>query len=146
MMRLVENFRYQTQAGFSKLKFPVDAFKMEMIMSYEFYKVLHIVGAVIVFLALGSQFMVASGNDAAKKLASIHHGVGLLIMLVAGFGLIAKLQVGFPGWVLVKIVLWVILGGMLTLARRMSNLATLWWYATIAVALIATVLAVYKPF
>ena len=115
-------------------------------MSYEFYKVLHIVGAVIVFLALGNQFMAAAGDEASKKMASIHHGVGLLIMLVAGFGLIAKLKVGFPGWVLVKIVLWIVLGGMLTLSRKMSDKATLWWYATIVVGLIATVLAVYKPF
>ena len=115
-------------------------------MSYEFYKVLHVIGALMVFMALGSQFFAAAGSNVARKMAVIHHGVGLLIMLVAGFGLIAKLQVGFPGWVLVKIVLWLVLGAMLTVSRKMASNAYLWWFSTLAVGLIAAILAVYKPF
>lgn len=115
-------------------------------MSYEFYKILHIVGALLVFMALGSQFFAASGNNVTRKMAGIQHGIGLLIMFVAGFGLIAKLQVGFPGWVLVKIVLWLVLGGMLTLSRKMADKAMLWWYGTVAIGIVAALLASYKPF
>lgn len=120
-------------------------------MPFDFYKVLHLFGLFMVFTALGGQIVSAiNGVDAkqqpARKWIAIYHGAGLLIMLVAGFGMIAKLGVGFPGWVLGKIAIWVVLGGIGTLAARKRNLAGMVWVLVIMLGLAATYLARYKPF
>ena len=46
------------------------------------------------------------------------HGIGLLISLVAGFGLMARLGVSFPGWAVAKIVIWLGLGAALAVPNR----------------------------
>lgn len=120
-------------------------------MSFDFYKVMHFFGLFMVFTALGGQIVIAlNGGDAkqqpGRKWIGIYHGVGLLIMLVAGFGMIAKLGIGFPGWVIGKIAIWVILGGIGAVAARKKNLAAMVWVFVILLGLVAAYLAHYKPF
>lgn len=81
------------------------------------YKVLHLAGVVGLFTALGS-FITADENG-SRKFAGILHGISLLLILVAGFGLLAKLyDNNFAWWVIVKLVIWILLGGILGLAKR----------------------------
>jgi len=119
-------------------------------MSYQFYKILHFIGIFMVFSGLGGQLFHAinggSKQHPNRKWLAIMHGVGLLIMFVAGFGLIAKLQVGFPGWVWAKIVLWFVLGGIGAVAARQQKLAKGVWVFVILVGTLAAYLANYKPF
>ncbi|MES2856022.1 MAG: hypothetical protein V4692_09165, partial [Bdellovibrionota bacterium] len=71
-------------------------------MPYEFYLVLHIIGVLLVVGTLSSMSVhVINGGDrnyGAKKMISAVHGIGLLVILVAGFGLLARLGLisGFP--------------------------------------------------
>lgn len=120
-------------------------------MSYEFYKVMHFFGLFMVFSALGGQFIQAiNGGDSktqnGRRWIGIFHGVGLLLALVAGFGLIAKLQTGFPGWVIAKSIIWLILGGIGAIAARKRNLAGILWVITIGLGMLAAILALSKPF
>ena len=47
----------------------------------------------------------------ARKLAGMTHGIALLLILFTGFGMIAKLGLGFPLWVWVKlVVIWLVIG------------------------------------
>jgi hypothetical protein len=122
-------------------------------MPLEFYKVMHIVGLVAVWMALGaaSQHALNGGTRATNKaraLVSATHGVGLLLMLVGGFGMLAKLQLmgAMPGWVIAKIVLWLVVGGLLVLPMRMPALARPLWFALPIIAGIGAWLALYKPF
>ena len=115
-------------------------------MPLEFYKFLHIISAILVLMALGSAAANSAVKAAGQKLYGMLHGIGILIMLVAGFGALAKLGMNFSGWVITKIVLWVVLGGMLTLIKKMPDKAMLLWYASFAVAAIAALMAIYKPF
>jgi hypothetical protein len=47
------------------------------------------------------------------------HGIGLLISLVSGFGLVAKLGLSYSApWLIVKMALWLVLGFLPVLARR----------------------------
>ena len=51
------------------------------------------------------------------------HGLGVLVMLVAGFGLLARLNISsfpWPTWVFIKVGLWLVLGVLPFLARRMK--------------------------
>lgn len=122
-------------------------------MSYEFYKVLHILGLALVFAALGGQaFHVLNGGDKdsaapARAWLGASHGVGLLIVLVAGFGMHAKLGLnGFPGWFLAKIALWLVLGAWIVVPWKLPGAVKALWVALPIVAGIGTWLAVVKPF
>ncbi len=119
-------------------------------MTFDFYKLVHFLGIFMVFSALGGQITQSlNGNDSkrtqARKWIALYHGVGLLLVLVAGFGMIAKLQIGFPAWVVGKLIIWVALGGVGALAARKKNLAGLIWVVVLLLGLTAAYLAHYKP-
>jgi hypothetical protein len=103
-----------------------------------FYQVLHIVGISMVFLGYGAllaRSMAAPANVSVRKLGSITSGIGLLLILVAGFGLISKLGHSFTEtWILVKFVIWLLLGGLIVLINRKPQLAMLLWCLLIALS------------
>ena len=84
-------------------------------MSPAFYHIAHLVGIMFLFAGFGG-LVSAEGN---RGKAMINHGIGLLILLVSGFGLIAKLAVPYTAhWVIGMFVIWLILGGLPVLAKR----------------------------
>jgi hypothetical protein len=119
-------------------------------MSYEFYKVLHVLGLSLVVLSLGGIILhVINGgskeNNSFRKGAMITHGVGLVLLLVAGFGMLAKLGIqGFPVWVSGKMAIWLALGAFVGIAYKKPQLAKKFWVGVPALVLIATTLAVLK--
>ena len=117
-------------------------------MSYLFYKVLHVFGITMAFMALGGLIhgALSGGTDKSRKLIGATHGVALLIVLVSGFGLLAKLGLGFPLWVWLKLAIWLLLGALLALVRRMPQHAKVFWFLLPVLAGIAAYLAFYKPF
>lgn len=122
-------------------------------MSYEFYKILHLAAVIGVFVSLGAVCFHAmnGGNKAAatgRGLVSALHGAGLLLALVAGFGLLARtgLMGGWPGWVWAKLTLWVLLGALVAVPYRRPDLARPVLLALPVLALVAAWLAILKPF
>lgn len=79
-------------------------------MSYEFYKILHLISLMTLFLSLG---MLIVGPKPLKKLIMSLHGAALLLLLVSGFGLIAKLHIPLkflsPSWFWQKTFIWIVL-------------------------------------
>lgn len=118
--------------------------------SIVFYDALHVIGALLTFTGLGGLAALAlSGsydNKAARVPFVMCHGIGLLILLVAGFGALAKLGVGFPPWVIVKLVLWLFLGASMTLFKRKAALAKTLVLVVIAAGVAAAYLGNFKPF
>ncbi len=121
-------------------------------MSIEFYRVLHLVGIFTVLLSLGGMCLhVISGGTrdyAGRKWAAMYHGIGLLITLVGGFGLLAKLGLmqSLPGWAIAKLIVWLILGGLPVMIYRKPKLAKLHWFLILAFGALNAWLALYKPF
>ena len=113
-------------------------------MDPNFYQVLHIVGISMVFLGYGAllaRSMAAPENVSVRKLGSITSGIGLLLILVAGFGLVAKLGYNYTEtWILVKFVIWLLLGGLIVLINRKPQLAMLLWCLLIALSAIAAIM------
>ena len=113
-------------------------------MDPNFYQVLHIVGISMVFLGYGAllaRSMAAPENVSIRKLGSITSGIGLLLILVAGFGLIPKLGHSYTEtWILVKLIIWLILGGLIILINRKPQLAMLLWCLLIALSATATIM------
>ena len=112
--------------------------------SYSVYKVLHLSGVLMVFLALGG-----ARDPSWRRPAAITHGLGLLISLVAGFGLLARIGVmhgSMPGWAVAKIGIWVILAAMIGLVIRKNTWAKPAWILIVLLGATAAFLAGYKPF
>ena len=114
------------------------------------YKLLHLFGMFLLFTGLGALVGAAATSGGARgelrRFGLVAHGVGLLVMLVAGFGLLARLEYGFPGWVLAKIGLWVVLGLSAVAIKKMGerSVSLLWVFPVLGLA--AAWLAVWKPF
>ena len=104
----------------------------------------------MVIAAVGGQILHAmngGGKDhPSKKWLGIHSGVGLIILLIGGFGMLARLGTGIQPWLVVKIVLWLALGFVGAIAIRKPEQAKPIWLATIGLTVFAAYLAVYKPF
>jgi hypothetical protein len=124
------------------------------VISYELYKVIHLVGVLMLFSALGgAALLVMHGGAApgtpARRATALMHGAGLLLALIAGFGLVARLDLftgGMPPWVAGKLVVWLLAGVALTLPRRKPELARpLLLFGLPLLAAAAAWLAVYKP-
>ncbi len=119
-------------------------------MSYEFYKVIHLLGLSMVIMSLGGilVFAINGGQKATnsfRKGAMITHGVGLLLTLVAGFGMLHKAQIpGFPGWAVGKLIIWLALGAFVGLAYK-QNLARKLWIVLPLLIAVGAVLAIVKP-
>lgn len=119
-------------------------------MSYEFYKVLHILGLSLVVLSLGGIILhVINGgskeSNGFRKGAMMTHGIGLLLLLVAGFGMLAKQGIhSIPGWVAGKLVIWLLLGGLVAVAYKKQALARKLWLVVPVLVFVATTLAIYK--
>jgi uncharacterized membrane protein SirB2 len=117
--------------------------------SYYSYKFLHICAVVLVLLSIGaSLFQTKNKEWREKRLMSILNGVGLVIMLVAGFGLLARLAVSWPwqGWIFVKLIAWIGLGSTHFLSTRFPDCGKGFWWLSALLAIVATSMAIYKPF
>jgi hypothetical protein len=88
-------------------------------MDYNFYKITHLIG--ISVLALGVGGMMAGGEK--RKAFAILQGIGLLVMLVTGFGLLAKLKLTpyVPPFAIMKLVLWLVIGMLPMLFRKLKT-------------------------
>jgi hypothetical protein len=94
-------------------------------MSYQFYKMLHIVGVVLAVAGLiGLCSHAANGGEKRthrwRVPLSASHGLGLLILLVSGFGMLARLGLSssLPWWVMLKLLVWGALGGVIALIYK----------------------------
>lgn len=118
-------------------------------MPVEFYKTLHLLGVFMVFISMGGAIVRGQLSDtagAAKKFVSIMNGVGLLVVLVAGFGMMGKLGIGFDGWIVGKILIWLLFGGLLAVANRKPDLRRTLTITTLVLGVLAAYLAIAKPF
>ncbi|MCO4745424.1 MAG: hypothetical protein KC912_11595 [Proteobacteria bacterium] len=116
-------------------------------MSFTFYKVLHIAAVLWVFAAIGGGLLSGADNERARKLGGMSHGIALLIALVSGFGALAKLGIsGLPGWIWAKLVIWLVIGALVVVPKRAPQFAVPVFFALPVLGLIASWLAVAKPF
>ena len=85
-------------------------------MSYTTYKIIHLIGVAMIAIGIGG--MLAGGNN--RRTFAIFQGIGLLVMLVSGFGILAKLGLRFPHFAIVKTVLWVVIGMLPMIFRKLK--------------------------
>lgn len=120
----------------------------------EFYKVVHLVGIFALFTILGGIALHALNGgtkqtNVGRKLVAALHGVALLVVLVGGFGMLARLGIvqghSFPVWVWVKIGVWLALPLLGTLPYRKPATAKWVLVALPVLGGLAAYMAIYKP-
>jgi len=116
------------------------------------YKNIHLLGVFMILVALGGVILhrINGGTreHAWRKPVAITHGLGLLLALVSGFGMQARLSIFWPipGWAIGKLVIWLVLGALTVIVYRSPALAKPLWWVTIVLAALAGYLALHKPF
>lgn len=121
-------------------------------LSYAVYKTIHYLGIFTLVTALVASLSRAAagaggadGVDPWKKRLGIAHGVGLFLVLLGGFGMLARLGLGVTGWVGAKLGIWLVAGGLISL--RKSVPAASWGVALVPLlAVLAGWIAYAKPF
>lgn len=112
-------------------------------MSPAFYHVLHIVSLIVL---TGGTFYGFAGAPESKKKVMIFTGIASLVMLVSGVGLLHKLQYGFPGWAIVKLVCWLGLSALAGIGYRKRGQAGLFMGIVMGLVLVAVVMVYNRPF
>lgn len=102
-----------------------------------YYYLLHLFS---LFVLTAHTFMAFANPDPAnRKQTMIITGIATLLVLVSGFGLLAKLHANqFEGWVIVKLVCWLGLSALAGIAYRRPHLRRT--LATVALGLILVAL------
>jgi len=110
-----------------------------------YYKILHVFSLLVLTAWTFAAF--ANPDPANRKQTLIVTGVAALLMFVSGFGLLAKLYAHqFPGWVIVKMVCWLVFSALAGLAFRRPHLRSRLALLGFTALLIALVMVYAKPF
>ena len=120
-------------------------------MDYQTYRIIHFIGLFTLMFAFGSLFT----GEKTTKGAAIGHGIGLFLILLGGFGMLAQKEIttayiavygsAFPMWLILKVVIWVIFGGSMVLAKRRVIKGVTAWIIILALGATSAVLAIKKP-
>jgi hypothetical protein len=73
---------------------------------------LHISGVIFLFLALGAMLAKPS------KGAGMASGIALLVVFITGFARMGMMKYGLNLWLIIKIVLWLLLGASIAILKR----------------------------
>lgn len=123
-------------------------------MPYTIYKLVHFLGlfAVVTVLAATAMHALGGGTRAARpyrRAFGVAHGVGTFLILLGGFGMLARLgiaQAGLPAWVYAKLALWLIVGAAMVLPYRGRPHALALIVALPLLTVLGAAIALYKPF
>ncbi|MDP0498206.1 MAG: hypothetical protein Q7Q73_18560 [Verrucomicrobiota bacterium JB024] len=120
-------------------------------MTVQLYKVIHLLGVMMVFLGYGGLIirgLLDSTNKKLRILGSVTSGIGLLLLLVSGFGMIARYGGAYSyaeGWLIAKYVIWLILGAATAVLSRKPKLGMPLWWAILVLGVVAAYMGVMKP-
>ncbi|HEX3158113.1 MAG TPA: hypothetical protein VHQ45_06325 [Gemmatimonadaceae bacterium] len=121
---------------------------------YATYKLVHLFGILLTFVMLGALTLhaatgAAKSTNPMRRPVTALHGVGAFLILLGGFGMLARLGVmhgsGFPGWLWVKIGVWVLVAILVILPYRKPSLARPMLFVLPVLGALAAYMAIYKP-
>ncbi|MEI6739688.1 MAG: hypothetical protein WCK74_05180 [Gemmatimonadaceae bacterium] len=119
----------------------------------DIYEIIHIIGIAMLFAAIGGVAIHAANggskaNTSTRGFMAALFGTGSFLILLGGFGMMARLGIvrGMPpGWILVKMVIWLVLSAIVLVPYRKPALAKPFAILLPLLAGLAVYMAVYKP-
>ena len=123
-------------------------------MSYGVYKLIHFLGifaALTILAGTATHAVVRQPEVSIPSRRAVKWGFGfaLFLILLGGFGMLARLGVahtGLPTWVNLKLLIWASVGGLILAPRRGAGYARFVLVAVPLLAVLAAGVALYKPF
>lgn len=120
------------------------------------YEIVHLIGIALTMAALGATALHALEGGTrrgprARRGLVITYGVGLFLILLGGFGMLARLGIAragvaaFPGWLWAKLTVWAVLGAVMMLPYRRPSWSMPMLLLTPLLIGLATYFALYKP-
>lgn len=121
----------------------------EEFLSYQIYKIIHFIGIALVLMSLAGMLASPKLSPAfGRRFLSINHGIGLFLVLLGGFGLMARTGIAggsWPQWIWFKFAIWLCFGAYIVVARRLQSRAPLVWTGMLVLLIAAATIANYKP-
>ena len=121
-------------------------------LSYSVYKLVHLLGILILVGGLGSLWALASGVSAegrrtARRWVLVTHGTAMFLILLGGFGMLARLGItgSWPLWIWIKISVWVLLGVLPVVLRRPEKPRVVLFFVIPLLGILAAWAAVFHP-
>ena len=112
-------------------------------MKVQIYQILHVVSMILLTAFVFQAF--ANPDPKNRKRTLMLTGIFATVMLIGGFGLLAVMKIGFPLWIIVKLICWFGLASISGMAYRMPGKIPALTWATIAMIVVA-VASVYLKF
>jgi hypothetical protein len=112
-------------------------------MSLATYLVLHLSSIIVL---LGYTFYAFAAPAETRKRVLMITGTASILVLVSGFGMDQRLHIGFPGWLIVKLVCWLGLSAIAGIAYRKRASADLFMIIAFALAITAVAMVYVRPF
>ena len=105
--------------------------------------VLHLSSIIVL---LGYTFYAFAAPAETRRRVLMITGIAALLVLVTGFSMLHKLQLGFPGWVVVKLVCLLGLASIAGIAYRRRAMADLFMIVALVLAITAVAMVYVRPF
>lgn len=115
-------------------------------MDYLTYKIIHLAGIMTLFAAIGGLMASDPRKPASMRGYAALHGAALLLVLVGGFGMQAKLKMGIPSWIIIKIGIWLAMGFALVVFKRRLIPTRIAFGLILVLGVFAAYLGIYKGF
>lgn len=120
-------------------------------LSYSIYKLIHLAAIFLLLSGLGGLWALKAAAGGAeypklRKLVMAVHGTAMFLILLGGFGTMARLGIAtpWPTWIWVKLVIWIVLGGLPVILSRGSAVAKLAVFLAPLLAAVAAWAAIYQ--
>ena len=125
-----------------------------MLPRYAIYYPIHFLGIFITFMCIGAMCIYCKNggvkdNNPSRKFLAITHGISLLLVMIGGMGLMKATGAavnGFPVWINLKLVIWLIVGMSSMVIYKKPKLATLWFFIYASLGIFAGLTAKFKSF
>ena len=113
-------------------------------LSYTTYKLLHVASIFLLISGIAGIWALRAAADSAdypglRKLLMAIHGFAMFLVLLGGFGTMARLgvEMPWPAWIWIKMAIWIALGGLPVLLKRGSAISKGLFFAAPVLAAVA---------
>ena len=119
------------------------------------YKIIHFFGLFLLFTTVGAWAVHARNGgtketNTSQRFIAMLHGFALFLVLLGGFGMLAKLGLAktenWPGWIYAKLGVWGLFGAMPIFFNRFARRAAIFWIGMPVIGALAAAVVIFRVF